>query len=189
MSMATITFATEAAHALYHSMAEGMSEVRLDDGDMEGVDRFDALLLATGAHQGAILYPLAFTLPASLLNTARDVLDNCLDNREGGTVAAVDIADRHYLIEGEVTITPDMRGTVDCLPCAEAIETILDAIETMHCVEGIPEELQPAVKTLYAILAQRGCEDFAVWGEYDKTSERVERYERLTSVMDCVIYG
>lgn len=72
------------------------------------------------------------------------------------------------------------NGTVGGLATATALRRALHAIETAYGGGAeMPEHLLPTVRTLEAILMQRGCED----------SEVGPRDSYLTSVMDVVIYG
>lgn len=63
--------------------------------------------------------------------------------------------------------------------CADALSTLVEAVETAHCVEGLPDELEKAVRTVQRILEQKGCEDF------DKAVED----GALTTLMDVVVFG
>jgi len=193
--MPKITFASDTVHTSFHSMAEGMWEVRRDDGMHDAAKLFEDLIEATSVHSAVaegVDYPLTFNLPARLADTADMVLSNCLDNATGNE-RDEDDEDDYGVYPGEIEITPGMSSTQGCLDCREAISAAIDAIETAHCVEGVPEELQPVVKTLYAILMQRGCEDFEIWGNPEelaaRSEEALDRDQYLTSVMDCVIYG
>jgi len=67
----------------------------------------------------------------------------------------------------------------DSMGCADAIAAAIDALETAHCVEGLPADLAAVVATLEAILAQRGCEHF----------DPAVSDGRLTRLMDIVIFG
>lgn len=42
----------------------------------------------------------------------------------------------------------------------EAIAAAIEAIETVHCVEGLPAHEAAIVATLQKILDQKGCEHF-----------------------------
>jgi len=74
---ARITFSSEHALAVYHSMAEGMSEVAEDDGETEKEALLSELITVTGA--SAVAFPVTVALPNKLADVAGDVLDNCLD--------------------------------------------------------------------------------------------------------------
>jgi hypothetical protein len=111
--MATITFANENAHGIFHSMCEGMWEVARDDhvsaiGDEGPRARLlGAVMDATPGAEG-LQYPATFALPYDVVETARDVLENIEDNREGYQLhdddAAADPDDRDYIIAGEIVI-------------------------------------------------------------------------------------
>jgi hypothetical protein len=73
----------------------------------------------------------------------------------------------------------DPVPAVTRLSCREALETVIEAVERTYCVEGLPADLEDAVKTLVRILEQKGCEHFDS-SVTDGT---------LTTLMDVVIFG
>lgn len=185
--MTTITFKNANAHGVFHSMCEGMWEVKRDDhvsasGDEGPEARALAKLIEATPWEEGKVYPLSFTLPGACVSAARDVLENCEDNRENWETDLDDDdpenPERDFIVTGEVVIEgkDGSVSTVGAVDCATAIMSAIEAIERAYCVEGVPEEFQGTIKTLQAILAQRGCDHF---GEGDL----------LTELMDVVIFG
>jgi hypothetical protein len=75
-----ITFHNEESHEAYHSMAEGMSEVALDDNATARAQALDSAIAET-AYADGMSYPVTFTLNASA-HIARDIIGNIDDNEE-----------------------------------------------------------------------------------------------------------
>jgi hypothetical protein len=96
-----ITFADARAMRVYQSMAEGMSEVQLDDCN----PHYAAALQDLAYHSTEWTFPLTLTLAARLEAAAETCLENCLDNASGRSRADADAAD--YLFQGDVVILPD----------------------------------------------------------------------------------
>lgn len=182
--MSTITFKNANAHTVFHSMCEGMWEVKRDDHvNPAGNDGPEAraiakVIEATPSAEGDT-YPLEFTLPDACLSAARDVLENCEDNRENWETELddenPDDPERDFIVDGEIVINGNSSRAASAEDCAIAMLNAIEAIERAYGSE-VPEEFQGTVKTLEAILAQRGCDHF---GEGD----------RLTDLMDAVIFG
>jgi hypothetical protein len=211
----TIRFRTPQAFAVYQSMIEGMWEVARDDFQ---IDDPESVATIHGYHvlwKALEALPVgnsdvewtdlprggsrSVVLPSAALERAEAVLANCEDNSDR-FYAEDDEETRErdiYLYAGDVVIRNDKDGErgiyqdpeVVGIGCSEAIEEAMDALETAHCVEGIPDEMLPMMKTLEAIVIQRGCETNAVWGEGEKSEAALEDQTWLTSLMDVVIYG
>jgi hypothetical protein len=94
----TIMFASYKALVAFHSMAEGMWEVRRDDRDPEGAARLAQLIEQTGeAATETATYPVTVELAAEQIDDAEAVLENCLDNATPG--------DEDDLAQGDVVIS------------------------------------------------------------------------------------
>jgi hypothetical protein len=174
----TITFANPNAHTVFHSMAEGMWDVRRDDIDTSreaendaAADALRALIVATPDTPAAV-YPLTFPLSAPLLRTARDVLANCMDNADGVSLEDENAGD--FLFPGDVTLSP---GTASM----DSQSALLAAIEYIER-SGIAEDDETAAAVLAALdamVAQQGCEHF----------DGAVKDGKLTTLMDVIIYG
>jgi hypothetical protein len=111
--MSTITFTTDFAHSVFHSMAEGMYEVQCDDGHMARARRIEEIIEAT-PEQG-LEYPVTFVLPLALHEDAEAILANVIDNdsegayrdREGS--GAEDDPDGIYRIEEEIKLSMGLK--------------------------------------------------------------------------------
>jgi hypothetical protein len=206
----TIRFRTPQAFAVYQSMIEGMWEVARDDFQ---IDDPESVATIHGYHvlwKALEALPVgnsdvewtdlprggsrSVVLPSAALERAEAVLANCEDNSDR-FYAEDDEETRErdiYLYAGDVVIDnprdPDAMWQdrkVEHVGCADAIIEAMETIETMHCVEGVPDDLLPMMKTLEAILIQRGCEGNSVWGDTHHSDD----HQHLTDVMDVVIYG
>jgi hypothetical protein len=85
-----IIFASLNAHGLYHSMAEGISEVREDDGDTQAAALLDALIEAT-AQSDDPAWPYSVECSDELRETATSVLENCTDVASGAPADDPDV--------------------------------------------------------------------------------------------------
>src|SRR5215831_8005479 len=106
----SITFQDYRALTVFHSMADGMQEVQLDDGNFDYAQQLGELIRITGTAEAVINVRLRqigsfrVELPADLLEPARNVLENCLDNSSGMKPDDDDAED--YLFDGQVIILP-----------------------------------------------------------------------------------
>ena len=104
--MATITLPRSHALAVFHTVAEGIAEVRRDDEDPVTADALIRLITVTGmpATEDAA-YPLTITLPDDLVEVANDTIETCLFDSEG-MKPTDDDADDH-LFAGQVMIAKE----------------------------------------------------------------------------------
>jgi len=180
---ATITIKNRNAHGIYHSMAEGMAEVKDDDHDTLAAERLGRLIEATGAAT-AVTYPATFTLPIDLSVIANDVRENCLDNRENWQIHDDDEnenPDRDYILDDEIIISGGLAAVE--MGAAEALEVARDLLEraAAETDTASPEghRYRLALEMITAFLAQQGCEVFGVGGPDG----------RLTTLCDVAVFG
>ena len=176
--MTHIVIKNDVAAGIFQSMLEGMWEISRDDNLFDRLKTQEALIeVIGGALPEDVTFPVSIALPRDLIGMASSVLENCLDNRENFEChddGETPDEDRTFLHDGEIEIKLDVP-----MGCADAIEAAIEALETAHCVEGLPDDIEEAVRVLEMILQQRGCIDNSVGPRDDK----------LTSVMDVVIFG
>jgi len=193
--MTTILIRNRNAHGIYHSMAEGMAEVKDDDREIRAAQRLSRLIEATDAND--VVYPAIFTLPMDLSMIARDVLENCLDNRENWQVhddEENENPNRGYILAGEIIISIGGLAVTD--PAREGVRPIaveMNTAEALEIAQQVLEEaaaetdtaspeghrLRLALEVITEILAQEGCEVFGVGGPDGK----------LTTLCDVAVFG
>jgi hypothetical protein len=166
--MATMTFRTAQAHTVWHSMAEGMLEVRQDDNDSRA-PLFERLIEQTPA-SGNDVYPRRFVIPGFAVQIARDILENCMDNSSGMQPDDSDAAD--HIFEGDVTIDAPIEPTT-----REAVGIAIETLQEYASGNASPL-LLAAIESLEGLLAQQGCES---WGN--------EGIAGLCELCDLIIYG
>jgi hypothetical protein len=89
------------AHVIFHSMAEGMAEVRDERGDTATVTLLDRLVKQTAEQiEPADIYPKVIELEADLLTTVQAVLENCAELTMAATADDPDV-----LHDGDVVLT------------------------------------------------------------------------------------
>lgn len=99
----TIFFKDFRALTVFHSMAEGMEEVRRDDDDIATADALTKLIEVTGTPMSETTTDLTIVLPDDLVEAAEITLENCFDNASGMKPDDADADD--YLFEGQVVIS------------------------------------------------------------------------------------
>jgi hypothetical protein len=62
-----------------------------------------------------------------------------------------------------------------------AISALIDAVETAHCVEGLPDELEQAVKALEPLVAQKKLIVDLTFDEADAVIEACEQAEEYNA--------
>ena len=86
-----ITFKDENAHIAFHGMCEGMAEIALDDSDGTRALQLEQLIGETGWKDG-MSYPLSFSLSDEIVDMARSVLENIVDNEDDEYSGGINIA-------------------------------------------------------------------------------------------------
>jgi len=178
--MAFIKFATANAMIALQSMTDGMWVNARDDGDAARVKLLGALSDALAAAwpnvegaRPAVTFPATITVTDAIAVTAREVLDNCLDD-SGYT----DDADQIFQ-ESDVVITRDRPE----FECREAIDIAIEIL-TERAAEtdtASPEGFRArgALGVLEMIRDQQGCEHF----------DPAVRDGKLTHLMNVIIFG